>query len=76
MPEVSGRILAAGRPMKTFSRAGIGHALPFDGNAVASYFGIDKIGGQNSATAGVPCARDAILARAGAPALGRTFRLP
>ena len=29
---------------ETFSLAGVGHAVPFDGNAVAAYFGLDKSG--------------------------------
>ena len=27
---------------ETFSLSGVGHAVPFDGNAVAAYFGLDK----------------------------------
>jgi acetylxylan esterase len=29
---------------EAFSMAGVGHAVPFDGNAVAVYFGLDKAG--------------------------------
>ena len=36
---------------ETFSLAGVGHAVPFDGNAVASYFGLDKAGGEDPETA-------------------------
>ena len=36
---------------ETFSLAGVGHAVPFDGNAVAAYFGLDKAGGEDPETA-------------------------
>jgi acetylxylan esterase len=36
---------------ETFSLAGVGHAVPFDGNAVAVYFGLDKAVGEDPETA-------------------------
>ena len=39
---------------ETFSMSGVGHAVPFDGNAVAAYFGLDKAGGQDPETAACP----------------------
>jgi acetylxylan esterase len=39
---------------ETFALAGVGHAVPFDGNAVAAYFGLDKAGGQDPETAACP----------------------
>jgi poly(hydroxyalkanoate) depolymerase family esterase len=39
---------------ETFSLAGVGHAVPFDGNAVAAYFGLNKAGGQDPETAACP----------------------
>ena len=33
---------------ETFALSGVGHAVPFDGNAVAAYFGLDKAGGAGS----------------------------
>ena len=32
---------------ETFSLAGVGHAVPFTANAVATYFGLDQTGGQD-----------------------------
>jgi poly(hydroxyalkanoate) depolymerase family esterase len=39
---------------ETFALAGVGHAVPFDGNAVAAYFGLDKASGQDPETAACP----------------------
>jgi hypothetical protein len=39
---------------ETFALAGVGHAVPFDGAAVAAYFGLDKQGGQDPETAACP----------------------
>ncbi|WP_437487994.1 MYXO-CTERM-sorted multifunctional esterase [Sorangium sp. So ce1014] len=39
---------------ETFSMDGVGHAVPFDGPAVAAYFGLDKAGGQDPETAACP----------------------
>jgi poly(hydroxyalkanoate) depolymerase family esterase len=39
---------------ETFALSGVGHAVPFDGNAVAAYFGLDKAGGQDPETAACP----------------------
>src|SRR5204863_5647051 len=39
---------------ETFSLAGVAHAVPFDGSAVAAYFGLDKPGGQDPETAACP----------------------
>src|SRR4029079_3655690 len=39
---------------ETFSLSGVAHAVPFDGNAVAVYFGVDKAGGQDPETAACP----------------------
>ncbi len=39
---------------ETFALAGVGHAVPFDGNEVAVYFGLDKSGGQDPETAACP----------------------
>jgi hypothetical protein len=39
---------------ETFSLAGVGHAVPFDGNAVAAFFGLDRAGGQDPETAACP----------------------
>src|SRR4029079_951935 len=39
---------------ETFSLSGVAHAVPFDGNAVAAYFGLDKAGGQDPETAACP----------------------
>jgi hypothetical protein len=39
---------------ETFSLSGVGHSVPFDGNAVAAYFGLDKSGGQDPETAACP----------------------
>ncbi|WP_437810126.1 extracellular catalytic domain type 1 short-chain-length polyhydroxyalkanoate depolymerase [Sorangium sp. So ce1078] len=39
---------------EAFSMDGVGHAVPFDGPAVAAYFGIDKAGGQDPETAACP----------------------
>jgi hypothetical protein len=39
---------------ETFSLAGVGHAVPFDGNGVAAYFGLDRAGGQDPETAACP----------------------
>ncbi len=36
---------------ETFSLAGVGHAVPFDGNAVAAYFGLDTANGADPETA-------------------------
>jgi acetylxylan esterase len=36
---------------ETFSMAGVGHAVPFDGNAVAVYFGLDKAAAEDPETA-------------------------
>jgi poly(hydroxyalkanoate) depolymerase family esterase len=64
---------------ETFSLAGVGHSVPFDGNAVAAYFGLDKAGGQDpetaacpdgSGTGGAPGAGGAGAAAGGASATG------
>jgi poly(3-hydroxybutyrate) depolymerase len=39
---------------ETFSLAGVGHAVPFNGNAVAAYFGLNTAGGQDPETAACP----------------------
>jgi acetylxylan esterase len=39
---------------ETFSLAGVGHAVPFDGKAVAAYFGLDKPDGQDPETTACP----------------------
>ncbi|MBN1607882.1 MAG: prolyl oligopeptidase family serine peptidase [Polyangiaceae bacterium] len=39
---------------EVFSLSGVGHAVPFDGNAVAAYFGLDQAGGQDPETAACP----------------------
>jgi len=39
---------------ETFSLAGVAHNVPFDGNAVAAYFGLDKTGSQDPETAACP----------------------
>jgi poly(hydroxyalkanoate) depolymerase family esterase len=39
---------------ETFSVAGAGHTLAFDGNAVAAYFGLATAGGQDPETAACP----------------------
>ncbi|WP_437591199.1 extracellular catalytic domain type 1 short-chain-length polyhydroxyalkanoate depolymerase [Sorangium sp. So ce1000] len=39
---------------ETFAMDGVGHAVPFDGRAVAAYFGLDKVGGQDPETAACP----------------------
>ena len=39
---------------ETFALSGVGHAVPFDGNAVAAYFGLDKAGVQDPETAACP----------------------
>ena len=39
---------------ETFSLSGVAHNVPFDGNAVAAYFGLDKPGGQDPETATCP----------------------
>jgi poly(hydroxyalkanoate) depolymerase family esterase len=39
---------------ETFSLAGVGHAVSFDGNAGAAYFGLDKAGGQDPEAAACP----------------------
>jgi poly(hydroxyalkanoate) depolymerase family esterase len=39
---------------ETFVLAGVGHAVSFDGNAGAAYFGLDKAGGQDPETAVCP----------------------
>ncbi|MDC0677410.1 extracellular catalytic domain type 1 short-chain-length polyhydroxyalkanoate depolymerase [Sorangium atrum] len=39
---------------ETFAMDGVGHAVPFDGPAVAAYFGLDKAGGQDPETAACP----------------------
>jgi len=39
---------------ETFALSGVGHAVPFDGAAVAAYFGIDKAGGEDPETAACP----------------------
>ncbi|WP_438028486.1 extracellular catalytic domain type 1 short-chain-length polyhydroxyalkanoate depolymerase [Sorangium sp. So ce233] len=39
---------------EAFSMDGVGHAVPFDGPAVAAYFGLDKAGGQDPETAACP----------------------
>jgi poly(hydroxyalkanoate) depolymerase family esterase len=35
---------------ETFSLAGVGHSVPFDGSAVAAYFGLDKVAAQDPET--------------------------
>ncbi len=39
---------------ETFVLSGVGHAVSFDGNAGAAYFGLDKAGGQDPETAACP----------------------
>ncbi|WP_433936722.1 MYXO-CTERM-sorted multifunctional esterase [Sorangium cellulosum] len=39
---------------EAFSMEGVGHAVPFDGPAVAAYFGLDRAGGQDPETAACP----------------------
>jgi acetylxylan esterase len=39
---------------ETFSMSGVAHAVPFDGNAVAAYFGLDKAATQDPETAACP----------------------
>ncbi|XYI02615.1 MYXO-CTERM-sorted multifunctional esterase [Sorangium sp. So ce1128] len=39
---------------ETFSMDGVGHAVPFDGPAVAAYFGLDRVGRQDPETAACP----------------------
>ncbi|MGK3998612.1 extracellular catalytic domain type 1 short-chain-length polyhydroxyalkanoate depolymerase [Sorangium sp. So ce1024] len=39
---------------EAFSMDGVGHAVPFDGPAVAAYFGLDEAGGQDPETAACP----------------------
>ena len=39
---------------ETFALSGVGHAVPFDGNAVAAYFGLDHAGGEDPETAACP----------------------
>lgn len=39
---------------EAFSMDGVGHAVPFDGPAVAAYFGLDKVGGLDPETAACP----------------------
>jgi len=39
---------------ETFSLSGVAHSVPFDGNAVAAYFGLDRSGGQDPETAACP----------------------
>jgi poly(hydroxyalkanoate) depolymerase family esterase len=53
---------------ETFALAGVGHAVPFDGNAVAAYFGLDKAAVRQAATtAAAPVARRAREVAAGRP---------
>jgi acetylxylan esterase len=52
---------------ETFALSGVGHAVPFDGNAVAVYFGLDKVSAQDPETAACP---DAIPGQAGGGAGG------
>ncbi|MBN2195447.1 MAG: prolyl oligopeptidase family serine peptidase [Polyangiaceae bacterium] len=39
---------------EAFSLSGVGHAVPFDGDAVAAYFGLDDTEGQDPETAACP----------------------
>ncbi|WP_437625634.1 extracellular catalytic domain type 1 short-chain-length polyhydroxyalkanoate depolymerase [Sorangium sp. So ce1151] len=39
---------------EAFSMDGVGHSVPFDGPAVAAYFGLDRVGGQDPETAACP----------------------
>jgi poly(hydroxyalkanoate) depolymerase family esterase len=39
---------------ETFSLAGVGHSVPFDGSAVAAYFGLSTAGAQDPETAACP----------------------
>lgn len=39
---------------ETFALAGVGHAVPFDGNAVATYFGLDDVDGPDPEAAACP----------------------
>ena len=39
---------------ETFSMSGVGHAVPFDGNAVAAYFGLTTADGQDPEAAACP----------------------
>jgi poly(hydroxyalkanoate) depolymerase family esterase len=36
---------------ETFALSGVAHSVPFDGNAVATYFGLNKVGGADPETA-------------------------
>ena len=39
---------------ETFSMSGVGHAVPFNGSTVATYFGLSTAGGQDPETAACP----------------------
>lgn len=39
---------------EVFSLSGIGHSVPFDANAVAAYFGLDDVAGEDPETAACP----------------------
>lgn len=42
---------------ETFALSGVGHAVPFDGAAIAAYFGLDKAGGKDPETEACPGAQ-------------------
>jgi len=55
---------------ETFSLAGVGHAVPFDGIAVAAYFGLDAVDGPDPQTAACPGAVPGNLGSAGGTGSG------
>ena len=55
---------------ETFALAGVGHAVPFDGAAIAAYFGLDKTDGQDPETAACPGALPGGVSGAGGAAGG------
>lgn len=55
---------------ETFALAGVGHAVPFDGAAIAAYFGLDKAVGQDPETAACPGAMPGGVSGAGGAAGG------
>jgi hypothetical protein len=55
---------------ETFALAGVGHAVPFDGAAIAAYFGLDKTDAQDPETAACPGAMPGGVSGAGGAAGG------
>ena len=55
---------------ETFSMSGVGHAVPFDGNAVAAYFGLGSTGGQDPETTACPGAVPGGIGAGGAGGTG------